>query len=289
MLDHDPTVRSRELGMALLRAIGTAGLNQSDLAEMLGWSPSKVSRMISGKRCASTEDVSAVLAVTGVTGQRRESLLAVAREAHAGTLNWLVEDDDYSPGSMSVLAHLEQDAGELLSVSPFAPPGLLQAESYIRAVSQATSADERVHRIQERQRRLDSEWGGLHFLIAENALVRDDLPDSVVSDQMHHLLRLSVQPHIRIRVVPQRNRSVTCEPFEVLDREDSITVVCVESLTSLSFLARPATVRAYRRVWNDLQVTALDVDHTRAWLREKAEAMGDGLSSGISDPTPIFA
>ena len=86
MYDQEPTVRSRELGLALLRAIGTAGLNQSDLATMLAWSPSKVSRMISGKRCASTEDVAAVLAVGGIVGPKRQELLDMAR--HATERGW---------------------------------------------------------------------------------------------------------------------------------------------------------------------------------------------------------
>jgi Helix-turn-helix domain len=50
MRDREPTVRSRELGEGLRRAMEDAGLNGKQAAHVLGWSPSWVSRLLSGKR-----------------------------------------------------------------------------------------------------------------------------------------------------------------------------------------------------------------------------------------------
>jgi len=82
MRDHEPTVRSRELGLALSRAAEAKGYIGRDMAFKLGWSASKVSRLLNGKRGASTEDVSAFLAICDVKGPRRDHLLTLARNAY---------------------------------------------------------------------------------------------------------------------------------------------------------------------------------------------------------------
>ncbi|MGH4022264.1 MAG: helix-turn-helix domain-containing protein, partial [Pseudonocardiaceae bacterium] len=68
MRDREPTIRSRELGEGLRRAMEHAGLNGRRAAQLLGWSPSWVSRLLSGKRGGNEVDVSAFLAVCRVTG-----------------------------------------------------------------------------------------------------------------------------------------------------------------------------------------------------------------------------
>jgi transcriptional regulator with XRE-family HTH domain len=291
MLDHDPTVRSRELGIALRTAAERSGMNQSDIGEMLDWSPSKISRIISGKRPPSQVDVATMLGGCDVPRDERESLIAIAKEVR--TLNWLVEDEDYWAGRAAVLAHLEQEACRLDAVSPFVVPALLQVESYTRAIGPTGIGEAEVKNVHERQRRLEREWGTLHFLFDENALSRSDLPSRAVSDQVHHLLRMSVQPNISIHVVPTRNGGISCEPFEIIDLgEDSIKIVCVELLTGLTFLERPDTVRTYRNLRKELRVVAWTAEQTRSWLIELGEELGSGKrfpSDAPEPPTAIFA
>ena len=50
MQEREPTIRSRELGEGLRRAMEKAGLNGKQAAHLLDWSPSWVSRLLSGKR-----------------------------------------------------------------------------------------------------------------------------------------------------------------------------------------------------------------------------------------------
>jgi plasmid maintenance system antidote protein VapI len=82
MPDHEPTVRSRELGEGLRRAMAYAGLNGQQVARQLDLSPSWVSRLVSGKRNATAVQVSAFLAVCRVTGPERERLLALCEDQH---------------------------------------------------------------------------------------------------------------------------------------------------------------------------------------------------------------
>ena len=81
MRDREPTIRSRELGEGLRRAMEHAG---KEAAKLLDWSPSWVSRLLSGKRHAAAVHVAAFLAVCRVTGAERDRLLALCEEQHTG-------------------------------------------------------------------------------------------------------------------------------------------------------------------------------------------------------------
>ncbi|MGQ0773110.1 MAG: helix-turn-helix domain-containing protein [Pseudonocardiales bacterium] len=52
MKDLEPTIRTRELGKGIRRAIAKVGLTGQQVARQLGWHPSQVSRLLSGRRHA---------------------------------------------------------------------------------------------------------------------------------------------------------------------------------------------------------------------------------------------
>ncbi|MGH3916606.1 MAG: helix-turn-helix domain-containing protein [Pseudonocardiaceae bacterium] len=101
MHDREPTIRSRELGEELDRAMRQAGLDQKSIAQLLGWSQSRVSRLLSGKRGASEVDVSAFLAMCQVTGAERDRLLALCREQR--TPGWLQQHGAHLPKQVLTL------------------------------------------------------------------------------------------------------------------------------------------------------------------------------------------
>jgi predicted XRE-type DNA-binding protein len=86
MRDREPTIRTRELGEGLRRAMERAGLDQKGAAEKLGWSQSRVSRLLSGKRGG-----------TEVTGAERDRLLGMCREQN--TPGWLQQHGTRLPSS----------------------------------------------------------------------------------------------------------------------------------------------------------------------------------------------
>ncbi len=69
MHNRQPTMRSRELGEGLRRAMEAAGLTGVEAARRLDWSPSRVSRMLSGTRGTTEVDVAMFLTVCGVRGR----------------------------------------------------------------------------------------------------------------------------------------------------------------------------------------------------------------------------
>src|SRR3954468_24428939 len=238
MYDHEPTVRSRELGVALQRAIATAGLNQSDLAELLAWSPSKVSRMISGKRCPSPEDVSAVLALGGVVGQRRQELLELAR--HATDRGWWQDFGARLPVELPTRTDHEASALAVTCFDTTVVPGLLQSPAYTKALITApptiphTKLEARAAAASERRERIfDRPFPArFRFFIDELAIRRTGPGHKIMHEQILHLLRMAARPYIEIRVVPDTaGFHPTQHPFQLMEFTDANPVLHIESLT----------------------------------------------------------
>lgn len=281
MYDHEPTVRSRELGLALLRAIGTAGLNQSDLANVLAWSPSKVSRMVSGKRCASSEDVSAVLAVGGIVGPKRRELLEMAR--HATERGWWQEFGDRLPAELRTLSDHEDSALTITGFETAVIPGLLQTSDYAKALFAATPVipepeiKDRVLTRARRQRIFDRQFPALfRFFIDEYALRRTGPGPRIMCGQVHHLLRMSVRPYIEVRVIPDAvGFHAGQQPFQLMEFTEINPVLHIENLTSVLFLERSDSIQSYRRNIDALSKVALDEERSRSWLTELARQLGE--------------
>ncbi len=108
MQDHEPTVRSRELGEGLRQAMERAGLNGHQAAHLLGCSPSWVSRLLSGKRGGSEVDVAAFLGVCRVKNPERDRLLALCQEQH--TQGWFQQHGTRLPKQLVTLIDHENKA-----------------------------------------------------------------------------------------------------------------------------------------------------------------------------------
>ena len=75
------TVRARGLGAELRELRHKTGLSTQKVARQLGWSASTLNRIENGGRAITSEDVSALLVLYEITGQERDRLLELAREA----------------------------------------------------------------------------------------------------------------------------------------------------------------------------------------------------------------
>ncbi|MGH3897793.1 MAG: Scr1 family TA system antitoxin-like transcriptional regulator [Pseudonocardiaceae bacterium] len=132
MRAHEPTIRSRELGEGLRRAMERAGLNGKQAAHLLGWSPSWVSRLLSGKRGGSEVDIAAFLGVCRVKSPERDRLLALCQE-HS-TPGWLQQHGSRLSKQLVTLIDHENKAVTIGDFQPVFVPGLLQTGEYARAV-----------------------------------------------------------------------------------------------------------------------------------------------------------
>lgn len=97
-----------------------------------------------------------------------------------------------------------------------------------------------------------------------------------MSEQVHHLLRMSVRPHVEIRVVPDgAGFHAGQQPFHLMEFTELNPVLHIDNMTSVLFLERKDTINGYRRIVDDLSRIALDEGQTRAWLASVATALGE--------------
>ena len=284
MHNRQPTMRSREIGEGLRRAMETAGLTGVEAARRLDWSPSRVSRMLSGTRGTTEVDVAMFLTVCGVRGRERKRLLAVCQDQ--GVPGWLQEYGDRLPKQLVTLVDHEDKAQRITDFEATWVPGLLQTPDYARALlgrSVSVPDDEVEERVAARLARQELFTRGtgarFGFFLHETALRLPVGGAAVLSDQLHHLLRMSVRPTITVHVVPAAvgAHAGLDGSFRLLEFGEFHPVVYLESTTSALFLERREQVTAYRRILHALAGAALDEGHSRDLIATVAQELSVDL------------
>jgi transcriptional regulator with XRE-family HTH domain len=264
MRDREPTIRSRELGEGLRHAMREAGFNANQIARQLEWSPSRVSRLLSGKRGGSTLDVSTFLFVCGVRGEEREHLMALALDHNRP--GWHQQHGARLPKQLRTLIEHENKAIAIKQFEFNLIPGLLQTGDYARALIEEAGMhppDEITDRVAARLGRQNllsrRNPPKCVFYIHEFALRLPVGGPEVMSEQLHTLLRLSVRPSITLRVVPAARgaHAAINGSFQFLEFRQIKPVVYLESETSSLFLELPIEINAYGDILAALDETAL--------------------------------
>ncbi|MGH3973244.1 MAG: helix-turn-helix domain-containing protein [Pseudonocardiaceae bacterium] len=270
MQDREPTVRSRELGEGLRRAMQHAGLTGKQVARLLDLSPSWVSRLISGKRNVSAVQVSAFLAVCRVPSAERERLLELCDEQH--TPGWFQQHGSRLPLQLVTLIDHENKAVTISGFEPTLVPGLLQTGEYARALLKeagrvpADEIDDRVAARLARQSLFSRDRPARFTFYLHEFVLR--LPvggPAVMSDQLHHLLRMSIRPYLTLRVVPAAlgAHAATAGAFILMEFAEFKPVAYLDSETSSLFLEKPVEIAAYQDILEALAETALGEGESR--------------------------
>jgi transcriptional regulator with XRE-family HTH domain len=277
MEDREPTVRSRALGDGLRAAMQRAELNGNEMSRRLGWSDSRVSRLLSGKRGSSEVDVASFLALCSVTGEERTRLLSLCRASQ--TRGWLQQFGDRLPKQLRTLIDHEDLAVAIGAFQPIMIPGLLQTGDYARALIVETGnvpTEEIEERVSARLARqgLFSRKPPVQFAfyIHEFALRLPVGTAEVMSEQLHHLLRMSVRTYITIRVVPAAagGHPGIAGQFQLMDFAQFRPVIYLDSETSNLFLEEPEEIAAYRRILHGLAGVALDEGQSKELIARLA-------------------
>jgi transcriptional regulator with XRE-family HTH domain len=278
MTDRQSTVRARELGEELRQIRERAGLRAIELARRLGWSPSKVSRMESGERPASEIDVAMYLTLCGVTGAELHRLLDLSRESDEGFS--LRRHGARLPDELRTLAVEETTASAIRSFAPLLIPGLLQTEDYMRVVMHASvsvpedGVEPRVAARLARQSLLRRRYRPpyLIFFVDEQVLRRPVGGPAVMHEQLLHLVFLTAQPHVTLRVVPLSAgaHAGMNGPFKLLEHIERSPVVYLENETSSLFLEDAKDIVAYRLILAKLADIALDEGQSRTFVADLA-------------------
>jgi transcriptional regulator with XRE-family HTH domain len=270
MADHEPTIRSRELGEGLRRAMERAGLNGAQAAHQLGLSPSWISRLLSGKRNVTAVQVAGLLAVCRVTGTERDRLLALCDEQHVP--GWFQQHGSRLPQQLVTLIDHETKAVAISEFQEPGMPGLLQTGDYARALlsrSGTVSAEEVEDRVAARLARQSlfsrDQPARFTFYVHEFALRLPVGGPTVMLDQVEHLLRMSRRPFLTLRVVPAAlgAHAGMAGAFTLLEFADFRPVVYLENENSSLFLEQPVEIESYQQILESLAETALNEEESR--------------------------
>ncbi|MCP2168475.1 helix-turn-helix domain-containing protein [Goodfellowiella coeruleoviolacea] len=279
MGDALSTVQGRALGEELRIRREAQKLTGTYLAHILGWDPSKVSRMETGKTRFRVQDVIAYLAVCRVTGADRDRLLYMA--AHANEPDLLDRDSDGLDMRTKIYLRHEWDAVHIVNYEPLLIPGLLQTPGYMREAARAEDVPEEkieplVTAKQQRQHVLRGEFPTpAGFFIHEHALrCRFEDPE-VMREQLVHLIFKASRPHLTIRVVPASlGLKALANPFVLMELPERRAVVYMEAAVAGVFLEQKKDIEMCRKEWKRLDNLALDEAESRVFLAGLANEQG---------------
>lgn len=270
MDDREPTIRSRELGEGLRRALERKDLSGKAVAKILDISQATVSRLLTGKRGANEAMVAGILAICGVTGKERDHLLDLCRDV--GEPGWLQKYGSRLPKQIRTLADHEDNAIGYCQFQPLAVPGLLQTADYARAWLRRSGTvppeeiNDRVSTRMDRHRIFSKQHPADFTFVTHEWVLRTPVGGpEVMSDQLHHLLRMGVREYIEIRVIPAEvgAHAGISGPFIFMEFANIRPVVYLEGEISGLFLEESHEIRAYRHVIAKLRDVTLDEDASR--------------------------
>jgi transcriptional regulator with XRE-family HTH domain len=263
-----PTVRRRRLGTELRKLREANVYKLEEVAARLGVAPSTLSRIETGKAPTKSAYLSQMLDMYGVTDpQQRQVLVDMAREGHRK--GWWAAYDDVLPSGFDIYVGLEAETAAVRGYEISVVPGLLQTADYARAVLRemfARHTTEQIERLVDlrvkRQQRFDDDPPIELWAVLDEAVIRRPVGgNSVMRNQLEHLLAAADRPGVTVQVLPFGCGAHAGHggPFSILEfpnRSDS-EVAYVESVVGIIYLEKDRDVRARAEAFDRLRAAAL--------------------------------
>ncbi|MEV4149878.1 helix-turn-helix transcriptional regulator [Amycolatopsis sp. NPDC049691] len=287
MTQDAPSARERQLARELRLLRSTVGLTGKDVAERLGWSTSKVSRIETGRIGIGQDDLESLFGLYEVLDDKAEYLRRLAASARAQGW-WDAYANNLSSGYSSLIK-LEAGSAALRCYCALVPHALLQTPEYSRHVIQSTlqvpaptEIDRRIDIARRRQAVLRRENPPMRLsaVIDEGAFRRHirtpdgRIDNSVTRAQFRRLADLSAWPHITIQVLLFKSGipPVTSGSFSILESLATNTpdVAYLENKTRFFFIDTETEVHQYVQEFELLSSMALDPDESRAFIERAA-------------------
>jgi transcriptional regulator with XRE-family HTH domain len=264
--------------VALRRLREASGMSLQAVAEELGWSASKVSRIESAKIAVTPADVHALLRVLDTPSDEVDTLVSLASEHRQP--GWWRQYAEVLPPWFEGYLSLESEAARLLTYESEVLPGLLQTEQYaaeiLRQSSYTQLPDEAARAAELRRARqvrlIDPDPLYLDVVINESALRRIVGGQEVMSAQLTRLLDASQLPNVALRVLPF---AAGAHPgadgsFTVLEFSDPSNprIVYLDRMTNSAYLDGLRDVAAYRHAHQQLRDAAASLNDSRKMITQ---------------------
>lgn len=276
-----PTVRARGLRRELKRLRNQAKLNVDDAGKRSGLSGPTLSRIESGKRGVTVDEVEHLLDAYQVPlPQQREYLEMAERAAERGW--WQAYGSQLTDATQTQIA-LEEDATTITNFEPVVVPGLLQTAAYARAVISTVGlratpreVETKVAARMARQAILTKpDPPRLVALFDEAVLHREVGGRPVMTRQLRHLIDATTQPNVTILVIPftAGAHAAVEGSFAIMEFGLDPGAVLLEGKTADLFLEEDHEIAAYQDTARILSELALGVDDSVALIEQVLKEM----------------
>jgi len=276
--ETSPTAQRREVGTLLRAHRERAGLKVAEVAERVGMSSAKLSRLERGLRGLQIADVRTLCGVYGLSESETRELISSTRASREP--GWWASYSDLDSNA-PLFYGLEVAASAVLGYHAGCVPGLLQTADYATALlSQVRphrefTTQSVAERVEARMRRKQAVSGGpgklLHFVVDEAPLRRRVGSAGIMADQLHALSTAMRDPRTRIQVLPFDrgahpgvDGSFSIQSFSESSQRDA---VFVEGLAGTLLIENESQVVLYKQAFEALSALALDEKYSRRMLR----------------------
>jgi len=218
----------------------------------------------------------------GVDDPRRDALVAIARQARQS--GWWQSYSHVLDDAYQDFIGLEATAAAIWTYEAQLVPGLLQTESYARAIAAASLVNETQEEHEQfvqvrltRQQVLTRHDDPLQFwaILSEGALRQAVGGREVLQSQLRHLIEIgNSQPNVNLQVLPfsAGAHAATSGPFVIMKFPEApdLGVVYLEGQTGGIYLESADEVARYTLVFEHLRASALSTVATVRLIEEVA-------------------
>ncbi|KJY42146.1 DNA-binding protein [Streptomyces sp. NRRL B-1568] len=281
-----PTFRRRELGKELRRLRERKGYTTKAAAEAIESSETKLNRVESGhNQLPRVRDLEDLLELYGVTDPAdREHLLMLHRDSVSP--DWYRPYQNYLPSGQLVYMGLESDASAMRAWHSHFVFGLLQSESYTRALfTTAKPVHERTTDFVEsnvtlRMKRKEIAQGRameMRVILDESALRRVIGGPDVMREQYEEIEKLASLDHVTVQILPQKLATYRAsENFVLLDFDGGLEpVVMQDSPAVMTISDKASEVWMHARKFDAMREGALAPAHTPEFLHRLAREIDE--------------
>ena len=282
-----PTVRRRRLAAELRRLRERAGFTGDEVADRLGWSGSKISRIELHRTGIKLADLVLLLDLYNVADVHREGLIALGRES--GKTGRLEAVAATFPGEHAAFLYAEAEAQSVWTWDPQVFPGLLQTADYARAVmlcwhdmfrAPPGEVDRRVEARLLRQQVLDRDPPlALSAVIDESVLYRRLGGIAVMRSQLIHINETSERPNITVQVMPLAGDQLittgafTYMQFPQVHDVPLHDIVMAENLTGSDYVEEEEDTYQYHTAFSALKSMALTSQDSLQLIRAAIDTL----------------
>jgi transcriptional regulator with XRE-family HTH domain len=274
-----PKERRLALGDQLRLLRDTADITGKQLAEQLGWVPSKISRIELARQAVSDADLVAICGALSVDVGRTEELRNELRAIRIEEARW---NQQLRVGHRALQEQVGKEQGDAQRISVFAltmVPGLVQTAEYARHVFASLAefhdtprdTDAAVGARMQRQQVLYGEGKTIELLMTSFAFTNPIAPPEVMRAQIDRLISVEGLPSVRLGIIPPGVAlpAAVAHTFRIADDLVSIELVNTEVSTR-----EPGDLALYTRYLAKLWDLAAEGDAARALLLQLARELG---------------